>query len=104
MLLAPVTLAFGAPVTFASLVAGNLAATGIGWYLLFARTLAVHRVGALIGAAFAAFAPGMVSQSNAHLHMTAAWLVPPIVWCVVRLAHQTEVTGGPPGPGCCSAS
>lgn len=92
LLLAPVTLAFGAPVTFSVLVAGNLAATGIGWYLLFARTLGVHRTGALIGASFAAFAPGMVSQSNAHLHMTAAWLVPPIVWCVVRLAHQTEVT------------
>ncbi|MFC5005952.1 hypothetical protein ACFPIJ_50030 [Dactylosporangium cerinum] len=92
LLLAPVTLAFGAPVTFSLLVAGNLAATGIGWYLLFARTLAMHRAGALIGAAFAAFAPGMVSQSNAHLHMTAAWLVPPIVWCVVRIARQTEVT------------
>ncbi|MEV4509394.1 hypothetical protein AB0K00_10595 [Dactylosporangium sp. NPDC049525] len=92
LLLAPITLAFGAPVTFSVLVAGNLAATGIGWYLLFARSLGVHRTGALIGAAFAAFAPGMVSQSNAHLHMTAAWLVPPIVWCVVRLAHQTEVT------------
>lgn len=91
LLLAPITLAFGAPVTFAVLVAGNLAATGIGWYLLFVRTLAVHRTGAVIGAAFAAFAPGMVSQSNAHLHMTAAWLVPAIVWCVVRLAHQTEV-------------
>ena len=91
LLLAPVTLAFGAPVTFSLLVAGNLAATGIGWYLLFARTLGVHRAGALIGGAFAAFAPGMVSQSNAHLHITAAWLVPPIVWCVVRLAHQAEV-------------
>ncbi|MEU0554678.1 hypothetical protein [Dactylosporangium sp. NPDC006015] len=92
LLMAPVTLAFGAPVTFSLLVAGNLAATGIGWYLLFARTLGTHRAGALLGGAFAAFAPGMVSQSNAHLHMTAAWLVPPIVWCVVRLAHQTDVT------------
>jgi hypothetical protein len=92
LLLAPVTLAFGAPVTFSVLVAGNLAATAIGWYLLFARTLDVHRAGALIGGAFAAFAPGMVSQSNAHVHITAAWLVPPIVWCVVRLAHQTDVT------------
>lgn len=92
LLLAPVTLAFGAPVTFSVLVAGNLAAAGIGWYLLFARTLAIHRAGALIGASFAAFAPGMVSQSNAHLHMTAVWLVPAIVRCVVGLARQTEVS------------
>ena len=30
----------------------------------------------LLGGAFAGFAPGMISQSNSHLHMTAQWLVP----------------------------
>ena len=29
----------------------------------------------------------MISQSNSHLHMTAQWLVPPIVWCVIRLTR-----------------
>ncbi|UWP81914.1 hypothetical protein [Dactylosporangium fulvum] len=90
LLFAPVTLAFGVPYTFALLVGVNLAATGIGWYLLFARTVGMHRLAAGIGGAFTAFAPGMVSQSNGHLHMTAAWLVPPIVWCVVKLARERD--------------
>ncbi|MDT5036963.1 MAG: hypothetical protein QOE03_2148, partial [Micromonosporaceae bacterium] len=86
-LLTPVTLAFGAPVSFAVAVAGNLAATGIAWYLLFSRTLRLRRVGAATGAAFCAYAPGMIAQSNAHLHVTAQWLIPVIVWAVVRLAR-----------------
>lgn len=88
VLFAPLTLALGAPVTFAVVVGFNLAATGAGWYLLFARTARMHRLAALVGGAFCGFAPGMVAQSNGHLHMTAAWLVPPIVWCVVTLARE----------------
>ena len=88
VVMAPVTLAFGAPVSFAVIMAANLAATGIGWYLLFTRTLNIRRFGATVGAAFTAFAPGMVSQANAHLHMTAQWLVPVMVWCVLRLTGE----------------
>jgi hypothetical protein len=87
VIMAPVTLAFGAPVSFAFIMTANLAATGIGWYLVLARTLGLHRLGAAVGGAFVAFAPGMVSQANAHLHMTAQWLVPVIVWCVIKLAR-----------------
>ena len=87
-LLAPVTLAFGAPVSFAVVMAANLAATGTGWYLLFTRTLKIRRFAATIGAAFTAFAPGIVSQANAHVHMTAQWLVPLMVWCVLRLSGE----------------
>ena len=42
------------------------------------------RGAAVVGGAVAGFGPGMISQSNAHLHITAQWLVPPIVWCVIR--------------------
>jgi hypothetical protein len=87
VLLAPITLTAGAPVSFAIAVTANLAATGIAWYLLLSRTLRLHRAAAATGAAFCAYAPGMITQSNAHLHMTAQWLVPAIVWCVVRLAR-----------------
>ncbi|NJC64880.1 hypothetical protein HC028_10245 [Planosporangium flavigriseum] len=87
VILAPVTFTLGAPVSFAIAVAGNLAATGIAWYLLLSRTLRLHRAAAATGAAFCAYAPGMVSQANAHLHITAQWLVPAVVWCVVRLAR-----------------
>ena len=90
VIMAPITLAFGAPVSFAIVMTVNLAATGIGWYLLLARTLRLHRLGAAVGGAFCAFAPGMVSQANGHLHMTAQWLVPVIVWCVIKLARSDD--------------
>ncbi|GAA3297409.1 hypothetical protein Dvina_49105 [Dactylosporangium vinaceum] len=90
LLFAPLTLAFGAPVTFAVATGFNLAANGAGWYLLLSRTARLHRLAAGVGGVFCGFAPGMVSQSNGHLHMTAAWLVPAIVWCVVTLAQGTR--------------
>ncbi|SCE68061.1 hypothetical protein [Micromonospora saelicesensis] len=94
VLFAPVTLLLGAPVTFALLAAGNLAGTALAWYLLFHRTLRVRRVAAALGGGLCGFGPGMVSQTNSHLHMTAQWLVPVIVWLVVRLLRAAD-----PGPG-----
>lgn len=88
ILLAPVTATLGAHVSFALLVPLNLAATAAGWYLLFTRELRRDRVAAMVGALFAGFAPGMMSQSNSHPHMTTQWLVPAIVWCVIRLARS----------------
>ncbi|PWR09139.1 hypothetical protein DKT69_31595 [Micromonospora sicca] len=98
MLLAPVTLLVGAPVTFALLAAGNLAGTAAAWYLLFTRTLRARRLAAGLGAALCGFGPGMISQSNSHLHMTAQWLVPVIVWLVVRLLRAADPAGTLDGP------
>jgi hypothetical protein len=89
VLMAPVTALFGVPVSFAVLVGLNLAATAAGWYLLLARGLGLHRVAAFVGGLFTGFAPGMISQSNSHLHITAQWLVSPMVWCVIRLTRVT---------------
>jgi hypothetical protein len=89
ILMAPVTAMFGVAVSFTVLLALNLGATAAGWYLLLARTLKVHRFAAVVGGAVAGFGPGMISQSNSHLHITAQWLVPPIVWCVIRLTRVT---------------
>lgn len=88
--LAPVTLLLGAPVTFALLALANLAGTAVAWYLLYTRTLGAHRVAAALGAGLCGFGPGMVSQTNSHLHMTAQWLVPVIVWLVVRLLRAAD--------------
>ncbi|WP_346536484.1 hypothetical protein [Micromonospora sp. DPT] len=93
VLCAPVTLLLGAPVTFALLAGVNLAGTAVAWYLLFTRTLRAHRLAAALGAGLCGFGPGMVSQSNSHLHMTAQWLVPVIVWLVVRMLRAAD-----PGP------
>jgi hypothetical protein len=97
-IMAPVTVLFGPAVSFALLVALNLAGTAAGWYLLLARGLRLRRGAALVGGLVTGFAPGMISQSNSHLHMTAQWLVPPIIWCVIRMARgatrRTTVTSG----------
>jgi hypothetical protein len=93
VLLAPITLAAGAAVSFAIAVGVNLAATATGWYLLLARTLHLHRVAAAIGATLCGFGPGIVAQSNSHLHISAQWLVPAIVWCVIRLTRGSDLAG-----------
>ncbi|MFC4020530.1 hypothetical protein ACFOW4_21675 [Micromonospora sp. GCM10011542] len=93
IVLAPVTLLLGAPVTFALLAGANLAGTAVAWYLLFRRTLGAHRLAAVLGGGLCGFGPGMISQTNSHLHMTAQWLVPVIVWLVVRLLRASD-----PGP------
>ncbi|MEH1097665.1 hypothetical protein [Micromonospora sp. CPCC 205561] len=98
VLLAPVSLFFGAPVTFALLAAANLAGTAVAWYLLYTRVLRARRVAAALGAALCGFGPGMVSQTNSHLHMTAQWLVPVIVWLVVRLLRAADPAGSDHGP------
>jgi hypothetical protein len=94
LLLAPVTLTLGAPVSFAVVTLGNLAASASAFHLLFARTFGLHRAAAAVGGGFAGFAPATVSQSNSHWHMTALWLVPAIVWSVVRLARAAESGDG----------
>ncbi|TWH68433.1 hypothetical protein [Micromonospora olivasterospora] len=94
VLFAPVTLLFGAPATFALLAGLNLAGTALAWHLLFARVLGARRPAALLGAGLCGFGPGMISQTNSHLHMTAQWLVPVIVWLVVRLLRAADPLGG----------
>jgi hypothetical protein len=93
-LFSPITLVFGSPTTFALLVTLNLGVTAIAFYLLFRRVLKVNRVAATIGGGFCGFAPGEVSQSNSHLHMTALWLVPVMVWLVVRLVRAADPHDG----------
>ncbi|WP_246001829.1 hypothetical protein [Allorhizocola rhizosphaerae] len=85
VIFAPVTWLFGAATTFAVIMVVNLAGTAMGWYLLFSRTLGATPLAAIVGGFFCGFAPGMVSQANSHLHMTAQWLVPAMIWCVIAL-------------------
>jgi hypothetical protein len=96
-LLSPVTLLFGVATTFALLAAVNLAGTAIAWYLLYTRVLGARRLAAAIGAAFCGFAPGMVSQTNSHLHMTAQWLVPVMVWLIIRMLRAADPAARPGG-------
>nr|WP_239124349.1 hypothetical protein [Rhizocola hellebori] len=88
VIFAPVTFLFGAPTTFALIMLVNLAATAVGWYLLMVKVMRLSRPASAVAAAFCGFAPGMVSQSNSHLHITAQWLVPLMIWCVITMMRS----------------
>lgn len=96
---APVTLLIGASTTFALLAALNLAGTAVAWYLLFTRMLGARRLAAALGGWLCGFGPGMISQTNSHLHMTAQWLVPVIIWLVVRLLRAADPARRPDAAG-----
>lgn len=96
-LFTPVTLALGAPVTFALIAGLNLAGTAIAWFFFFSRVLRRGLAAAALGAGLCGFGPGIISQSNSHLHMTAQWLVPVMLWLVVRLARAADPAARPEG-------
>ncbi|MGK5522168.1 hypothetical protein ACSNN9_22820 [Micromonospora sp. URMC 107] len=77
--LTPVTLLFGSQVAFLVAVVCCLAGTATAWYALLRRRLVDSRVAAAVGGLFCGFAPGMVAQAGAHLHMAAQFLVPVIL-------------------------
>ncbi|MFI7280888.1 hypothetical protein ACIBOV_11535 [Micromonospora chersina] len=84
--LSPVTALFGSQVAFLVAVVLCLAGTATAWYALLARRLVRSRAAAAVGGLFCGFAPGLVSQAGAHLHMAAQFLVPVILGLVFRPA------------------
>ncbi|QLQ39986.1 hypothetical protein [Micromonospora robiginosa] len=84
--LTPVTVAFGSQAAFLVAVALSLAGTATAWYALLARRLVRSRAAAAVGGLCCGFAPGMVAQAGAHLHMAAQFLVPVILALVFRPA------------------
>ncbi|MFG2008078.1 hypothetical protein ACGFNF_03265 [Micromonospora sp. NPDC048868] len=77
--LTPVTLLFGSQVAFLVAVVCCLAGTATAWYAVLRRRLVDSRAAAAVGGLFCGFAPGMVAQAGAHLHMAAQFLVPVIL-------------------------
>ena len=71
----------------------RLAGTATAWYLLLSRRLVRSRVAAAVGGLFCGFAPGMISQAGAHLHMTAQFLVPVILGAGVPARHRPGTSG-----------
>jgi hypothetical protein len=82
---APLTYLIGPPATFLVILTLNLAGTAFAWYWVLSRHLVRNRTAALLGGLFIGFAPGMVSHANAHLNWTAGWVVPLLLWRVLRL-------------------
>jgi hypothetical protein len=82
---APVTLLLGPSVAFAVALTFGIAATPIAWYLLLSRKLVRSPAAAMVGGLFCGFAPALVSHANAHVNFVSGYLVPLIVWRVMRL-------------------
>ena len=90
-IVAPITLTLGASVSFLVVLTANLALTPYAWWWVLSRHVTRTRSGAVLGALFCGYAPGVVSHANAHLNFTGQFLVPFIALCVLKLAR-----GAPP--------
>jgi hypothetical protein len=92
--LAPVTHFLGGGVSVAIILTLGLAGTAAAWYWLFARHLVSSRRAALIGALWCGFAPTMISHASGHLNFVNQYLVPLIVWQVLRLREPGRAVRG----------
>ncbi|MFC7487657.1 hypothetical protein ACOCJ7_16050 [Knoellia sp. CPCC 206453] len=86
ILLAPLTLATSAHVTFFVVELLGLAGTAAAWFWFFRRR-GLGRTAAAVGGWFAGFAPAMVSHANGHPNFVALFLIPVIIDRVLRLAE-----------------
>ncbi|MDQ0367660.1 hypothetical protein [Catenuloplanes indicus] len=87
ILLSPLTMVAGPEVTYLSMMTANLFFTALTWYWLLARHLVKSRLGAFAGALVIGFGPAIISHSNGHPHITSQWLIPFIIWAVIRLGE-----------------
>ncbi|UWZ34115.1 hypothetical protein Drose_22985 [Dactylosporangium roseum] len=83
--LSPVTLLFGAGVTFAIISTLALAGTAVAWYFVLSRDVVSSKAAAYVGALFCGFGPAMVSQVTGHPNIAGQFLIPFIVRMVIRL-------------------
>jgi hypothetical protein len=84
--LAPITLFFGADVTFAVITTMALAGTASSWCFVLNRLLN-HRVAAAIGGLFCGFAPAMLSQATGHPNISGQYVLPFVVLAALRLGE-----------------
>ncbi|MGP3984035.1 glycosyltransferase family 2 protein [Streptomyces sp. KR80] len=89
--LTPVTAVFGPTVTWAIVLTGGLAATATAWYWLIRKHLGTGRAAAVLGGAFSAFAPPMISHANAHPNLVVLFVIPLIIDRALRLCEGRRV-------------
>ncbi|CAM5524222.1 hypothetical protein SAVIM338S_03998 [Streptomyces avidinii] len=92
--LVPVTLLFGATVTFALVLTLGMAASAWTWYWLIRRRFVKSRWAAAAGGALAAFAPPMVSHANGHPNFVVLFMIPLIIDRALRLCEPRPAGHG----------
>jgi hypothetical protein len=91
---APVTHWFGAGVTVAVLLTLGLSGTATAWYWVLSRHWVRSRVAAWVGGLWCGFCPAMVAHANGHVNFVNQYLVPFLVWQVLRLREPGRVVRG----------
>lgn len=91
---APITHFLGAAVSVVLLLTLGLAGTAAAWYWVFSRHLVTNRTAAWIGALWCGFCPAMVSHANGHINFVSQFVVPFIVWQVLRLREPGRAVRG----------
>jgi hypothetical protein len=89
--LIPITMLFGPHVSFAVMITVGLAATSTAWYWFFAKHVVTSKLAAFVGGAFCGFAPGMISQANAHPNLVAQFVLPLILSRLLVLREPGRV-------------
>ena len=92
--MAPVTHWLGVGVSVVLLLTLGLAGTAFAWYWVLSRHLVEGRVAAWVGGLWCGFAPTMVSHANGHINFVSLFVVPFIVWQVLRLREPGRVVRG----------
>ncbi|HKN53872.1 MAG TPA: glycosyl transferase, partial [Amycolatopsis sp.] len=85
--LAPITLTFGATLTWSIVLTAGLSGTATAWYWVFSRHLTQNRVGAAVGGAFCGFAPPMISHGCAHPNFVVLFVLPFIALKIIQVAR-----------------
>jgi hypothetical protein len=91
---APVTHFLGVGVTVALLLTLGLAGTATAWYWVLSRHLVRSRGAAWVGGLWCGFAPAMVSHANGHVNFVSQYVLPFIVWQVLRLREPGRAWRG----------
>ena len=91
---APVTHFLGVGVSVVLLLTLGLFGTATAWYWVLSRHLVRSRVAAWIGGLWCGFAPAMVAHANGHVNFVSQFVVPFIVWQVLRLREPGRVVRG----------
>jgi hypothetical protein len=84
-LFAPITLLFGAGLSYLLIIAGNLVATAVAWRWFFRVHVTASEPAAFIGGLFVGFSPSMMSHSLGHPNLTAQWLIPIMLHIILSL-------------------
>ncbi|WP_097322461.1 hypothetical protein [Paractinoplanes atraurantiacus] len=92
--LAPVSHFLGVGFSVALLLTLGLAGTAAAWYHVLSRHLVTSRVAAWIGGLWCGFAPTMISHANGHVNFVSLYVVPFIVWQVLRLREPGRAVRG----------